>query len=185
MKLRQLGFASLDTIVLLNVHLQCVHLFVLLLNTSIVNNIGSDILAGLIIFPVTFLFWGVGRGWGGGWGVFFDKVYCFTTNNNGFLLEPPPPPQEPITMNILLQCIKKIATYWCMRKGNRQLNTLGKESVSVHTLANDVIRLTFMLARATSSKRNIVPLYVIRYWRKTRRDTTQELSLSMVEEKIV
>ena len=70
-----------------------------------------------------------------------------------------------------------------MRKENRQLNTLGKESVSVHTLANDVSCLTFMLARATSSKRNTARLYVIRYWRKTRRDTTQEISLSMVEEK--
>ena len=46
------GFTSLDTIVLLNVHLQCVNLFVLLLSISIVNNINRDVLAGLIIFPV-------------------------------------------------------------------------------------------------------------------------------------
>ena len=59
------GFTSLDTIVLLNVHLQCVHLFVLLLNISLVNNINSDIFAGLIIFLVTF-FGGVGCVLGGG-----------------------------------------------------------------------------------------------------------------------
>ena len=46
------GFTSLDTIVLLNVHLQCVNLFVLLLSISIVNSINRDVLAGLIIFPV-------------------------------------------------------------------------------------------------------------------------------------
>ena len=57
------GFTSLDTTVPLNVHLQCVHLFVLLLNISLVNNINSDILVGLIIFPVIFFFfWGGGRG---------------------------------------------------------------------------------------------------------------------------